>query len=133
MPDPITSTAGSVSLAVVAVALLGPMAGPYVVIVFAALAGSLWPLSFDQTITRSQGAWLVIRCTTLAVVLTSGVSEYLNDVYGVAPGDSMAPVALLIAALGNGWRPVFGALSDGVAMLAARVVAKKAEASGVEK
>ena len=133
MPEPITSTAGSASLAVVAVALLGPLAGPYVVIVFAALAGSLWALSSTQTITRSAGAWLVLRCTTLAVVLTSGVSEYLASAYGVAPGDSMAPVALAIGALGNGWKPVFSALSDGVAMLAARLLKKAEGAEGAEK
>ena len=34
-----------VAPAAVSVALLGPMAGPYALIVFAALAGALWPLS----------------------------------------------------------------------------------------
>ena len=123
MPEPITS-AGSASLAVVAVALLGPLAGPYVVIVFAALAGSLWPLSIAHTLTRSAGAWLVLRCTTLAVVLTSGVSEYLSRSYGLLPSDFMAPVALSIGAMGNGWRPVFSSLSDGVALAAARLSQK---------
>jgi len=121
MADPITSAAGSASLAVVAITLLGPMAGPYAVIVFASLAGSLWALSSAHTLTRSAGAWLVLRCTTLAVVLTSGISEYLLSAYGVAQGDSMAPVALFIGAMGNGWRPVFSSLSDGVGLAAARL------------
>lgn len=126
MPEPISSVTGSASLAVVAVALLGPLAGPYAVIVFAALAGSLWALSSAHTLTHAAGAWLVLRCTLLAVVLTSGVSEYLHTSYGVAPGDSMAPIALLIGAMGNGWRPVFASLSDGVALAAARLSRKDA-------
>ena len=132
MAEPLSSAAGSASLAVVAVALLGPLAGPYVVIVFAALAGSLWPLSASSTKTRSAGAWLVLRCTTLAVVLTSGISEYLANAYGVAPGNTLAPVALAIGAMGNGWRPVFAALSEGVAMLASRLT-RKTEATGESK
>ena len=132
MPEPITSAAGSANLAVVAVALLGPLAGPYTVIVFASLAGSLWPLSAAHTLTRSAGAWLVLRCTTLAVVLTSGVSEYLSSAHGIAPGDSLAPVALFIGAMGNGWRPVFSSLSDGVGLAAARL-SKHADKQGDAK
>jgi hypothetical protein len=43
MAEP-TST-GSVGLAALAVALIGPMAGPYALIVFAGLAGAMLPLS----------------------------------------------------------------------------------------
>lgn len=132
MTEPITAAAGSASLAVVAVALLGPLAGPYTVIVFAALAGSLWPLSAAHTLTRSAGSWLVLRCTTLAVVLTSGVSEYLSSAHGIAPGDSLAPVALFIGAMGNGWRPVFSSLSDGVALAAARIFRRADEQGGAK-
>lgn len=129
MTEPLTA-AGSASLAVVAVALLGPLAGPYVVIVFASLAGSLWALSSAHTLTRSAGAWLVLRCTLLAVVLTSGVSEYLSSAHGIAPGDSLAPVALFIGAMGNGWRPVFASISDGVALAAARLYKRAGNNTG---
>lgn len=132
MPEPISSTSGSVSLAVLAVAFLGPLAGPYIVIVFSSLAGSLWPLSADRTLTHRAGAWLVLRCTTLAVVLTSGISEYLSNAYGVAPNNSLAPVALLIGALGNGWRPVFASLSDGVALAAARLSRRTQDQEGAK-
>ena len=48
MPEP-TSTSG-ISLAAVSIALLGPMAGPYALIVFAALAGA--PLLLRGTVWK---------------------------------------------------------------------------------
>ena len=49
MAEPTVTTAGSVSLTVLFVSLLGPLAGPYVLIVLASIAGSMWPLSAAQT------------------------------------------------------------------------------------
>lgn len=114
---------------------MGPLAGPYVVIVFAALVGSLWPLSAATTDTRREGGWLVVRVTTLAVFLTAAISKFLASQYGIAPADSMGPVALLIGIMGNGWRSIFAAISQGIASRAAgfiRVI-PKAESSGTEK
>lgn len=41
MAEP-TTTAGGISIAAVLIALLGPLAGQYTVIVMAAMAGALW-------------------------------------------------------------------------------------------
>jgi len=110
MPEPTTTTAGGASLAVIAVALLGPMAGPYALIVFAALAGALWPLSAAESMTHRAGAWLLLRCTLTAVALTGVLSSVLQSQYNVPTLEAFAPVAFLIGALGNGWRPVFEAI-----------------------
>lgn len=110
MPEP-TSTSG-ISLAAISVALLGPMAGPYALIVFAALAGALWPLSAADTMTRSAGAWLLLRCTLTAVVLTSALSLVLQNHWQIPANEALAPVAFAIGALGNGWRPVFEAVGS---------------------
>lgn len=110
MPEP-TSTSG-ISLAAVSIALLGPMAGPYALIVFAALAGALWPLSAADTMTRSAGAWLLLRCTLTAVVLTSALSLVLQNQWQIPANEALAPVAFAIGALGNGWRPVFEAVGE---------------------
>ena len=113
------STSAGVSLAVISVALLGPAAGPYSLIIFAALAGSLWPLSASRSNSESSrakqtsdGAWLVLRCTLTAVCLTSMVSWVLERQFGIPVNESLGGVALLISAMGNGWRPVFGAVGD---------------------
>lgn len=130
MHEPIVSAATPPSLAAIFVVLFGPLIGPYAAIVFGAIAGSLWPLSAAKTITRRAGAVLVLRCTTLAIVLTVSVSRYLADAYNVEPSDLLGIVALAIGAMGNGWRPVFDILSEGVAALAARVFKRP---SGAEK
>lgn len=119
MPEP-TSTSG-ISLAALAIALLGPMAGPYALIVFAALAGALWPLSAAHTMTRSAGAWLLLRCTLTAVALTSALSLVLQSQWQIPAGESLAPVAFVIGALGNGWRPVFEAVGAALHAILTRV------------
>lgn len=115
------TTTGSFSLAVVAIALFGPLAGPYALIVFAALAGAQWPLSADSTLTWAQGGWLLLRCTLTAVVLTGAVSSYLQAQYQVRIDESAGYVAFAIGALGNGWRPVIGSLSLAIASLSKRI------------
>lgn len=133
MPDHINSSIGSFNPVVLAVALMGPMAGPYVAVIASAMAGSLWPLSAATTGTRREGGWLVVRVTTLAVCLTYPISEYLSRTYGVAPDDSMTLVALAIGIMGNGWQPVFAAFSRGLANRASNFTATKSESSGAEK
>lgn len=118
MPEP-TSTSG-ISLAAVSIALLGPMAGPYALIVFAALAGALWPLSAADTMTRAAGAWLLLRCTLTAVVLTSALSLVLQNQWQIPANETLAPVAFAIGALGNGWRPVFEAVGSALQAVLAR-------------
>lgn len=106
------STSAGISLTVLSVALLGPMAGPYALIVFAGLAGAMWPLSASNTATRLAGAWLLLRCTLTAIVLTGFLAAIIERAWGMPVGESLAPVALAIGALGNGWRPVFSALGE---------------------
>ncbi|CAN7411550.1 hypothetical protein LJR074_002606 [Acidovorax sp. LjRoot74] len=118
MPEP-TSTSG-ISLAAVSIALLGPMAGPYALIVFAALAGALWPLSAADTMTRAAGAWLLLRCTLTAVVLTSALSLVLQNQWQIPANEALAPVAFAIGALGNGWRPVFEAVGSALQAVLSR-------------
>jgi len=122
MPEPTTTSAAAAAITsgsgqtdpgldALFVAFLGPLAGPYALIVFAALAGSLWPLSSADAMTRTAGAWLMLRCTLTAVVLTAAVSNYIQTRYEVQAGEAFAPVAFLIGALGNGWRPLFAAVT----------------------
>ncbi len=118
MAEPTLTTAGSVSLTVLFVSLLGPMAGPYVLIILASIAGSTWPLAADKTLTRSEGAWLMLRCSALALVLTGVIAGALERMWGIPVSEGLAAVALMIGAMGNGWRPVFAALETFVQGLA---------------
>lgn len=107
MAEPTVTTAGGISLTVLFVALLGPMAGPYVLIALSAVAGSMWPLSAARTASRREGAWLLVRCTLTALVLTSVIAGIVERMWGIPLSEGLAPVALFIGAMGNGWRPVF--------------------------
>lgn len=106
MPEP-TSTSGF-SLAVVAVAMMGPMAGPYVLIVFAALSGALWPLSLAETASRIAGAWLILRCTLTAVALTSALAALVQHQWQIPAVETLAPVAFFIGALAKSLQALAG-------------------------
>lgn len=116
MAEP-TATSASISLTMLSVVLLGPMAGPYALIAFAALAGALWPLSTTETASAAAGAWLLLRCMLTAVVLTVFLSSIAERMWSFPVNESLAPVAFLISALGNGWRPVLDAFGLAIAAL----------------
>lgn len=122
MAEPTASTA--FGLTAISVALLGPMAGPYALIAFAALSGAMWPLSAAETTTKLSGAWLLLRCTVTALLLTAFLAGLLERWVGLQPVESLAPVAFAIGALGNGWRPVFDAVGSALSALLGRVGAK---------
>ena len=122
MAEPSTSV--GISLTVIFVALLGPMAGPYALIVFAALAGALWPLSASPSTARLSGAWLLLRCTLTAIVLTVFLASAIERTWGIPVSEALAPVALIIGALGNGWRPVFAALGESLQAVITRFGSK---------
>jgi hypothetical protein len=114
-------SATSLSITALAIAVLGPMAGPYALIVFAALAGALWPLSTMPTVTRAQGAAFLLRVVAGAVVLTSFAAYWIESTYNVPAVESVALVAFLIGAMGNGWRPVLQGLRGALVNLVSRL------------
>lgn len=128
MAEP-ASTSG-LTLAALGIAVLGPLAGPYAVIVFAAMAGALWPLSSATTDSKSAGAWLLLRCTTTAVALTVALSSYLQKAYEVPVNESLGLVAFFIGAFGNGWRPVIDAVSVAVLGAAKRLAGQDSNKEG---
>lgn len=120
MAEP-TSTSAAFGLTAVAAALIGPVAGPYALIAFAALSGAMWPLSASETTSKAAGAWLLLRCTLTALVLTAFLAGLLESMAGITAVESLAPVAFAVGALGNGWRPVFDALGAALSALLGRV------------
>lgn len=121
------TTTGGISLTVIFVALLGPMAGPYALIAFAALAGALWPLSAQTTATRVEGAWLLLRCTLTSIILTVFLSSLLFRLWEIPVNEALAPVSLLIGALGNGWRPVFDSIGAAMGAAVGKIGGQKNE------
>ena len=104
----------SAGITAVAVAILGPMAGEYAVIVLSALAGSLWALSRVPSSTRAAGAMLVLRLVLTAVALTSGAAFVLELHYQWPAHQVLAPLAFMIGALGDRWPGLVERLADGL-------------------
>lgn len=103
------TTVAPAGLLAIAIALAGPLAGPYAVIVLAALSGALWALS--EAHTRGAGsAMLVLRLVLTALVLTGAATWWLEVHYDLPSHQILAPVAFLIAAAGNRWRSMAGKL-----------------------
>lgn len=120
-------SASSISITALAIAVLGPMAGPYALIVFAALAGALWPLSTMPTVTRMQGAAFLLRVVAGAVVLTGSAAYWIETTYRVPAVESVALVAFGIGAMGNGWRPVLAGLRGALVNLVSRLGEKRGD------
>jgi len=115
--EPTATSSAAFGLTALSVSLLGPLAGPYTLIAFAALSGAMWPLSASNTPSKLAGAWLLLRCTLTALLLTAFLAGLLEQWTGVKEVESLAPVAFVIGALGNGWRPVFDAIGTALSAL----------------
>lgn len=112
MAEPNTS---GVSIVAVLIALLGPVAGPYSLIVMASLAGAMWPLSTMDHISKKQGAFFLLRIVTTAVICTGTAAWFLADKFNLPVYEGMSVAGFGIGALGNGWGKVFRGLRDGLA------------------
>lgn len=122
MAEPTTTTAaaGISSLVTLAVAFCGPQFGPYIVIVVGALSGAMWPLSAATTEGFLEGAFLMLRCTLTAVFLTGALAGLAETWLGIPINNGIGVVAIIIGALGNGWRPVFEAVGAAMGALVTR-------------
>lgn len=98
----------STSLIVGAIVASAPLAGDYAAIVFASLAGALWPLSAAPGITRVAGAMLVARLVMTSSALTGFVARMIEQQYNIPMSYVISPVAFAIAMFGDNWRTVAG-------------------------
>lgn len=105
MAEP-TSTATTVGLYSLFIALFGVAAGEYALIIFASLAGSLWAVSSIATSSKKEAGWLLLKIVFMAVVLTSCAATIIEAKFGWPVKQVMAPVAFLIGFLGNRWHSI---------------------------
>jgi len=110
------------SLIAVSVAVFGPMAGPYAVIVLSALAGALWALASTPTESRLAGGLLLLRLVLTAVVLTGCGAWMLEAQYGWPAHQLLGPLAFAVGMGGDRWR----ALAD----ILATIVQKRLGGAG---
>ena len=115
MPEPVQTAVASVSLMTLAVAVFGPVVGPYIVI----LLGGLWALSGTATQTRTDGAWLMLRCIFTAAVLTSVIAGLVEAKYDIKVNEAYAVVSFVIGMLGNQTKDIIDAFKARLQILIA--------------
>ena len=82
-------------------ALLGPVFGPLVMLLFAAVMGGLLAMGRTSTHTRWEGVRFLAVGVGISLVLT-GLAVWLVERYTTVPGNiAMMPVAFIIAASRN--------------------------------
>ena len=116
MTEPVAPVA--VGIVALSVALAGPLAGPYFVILLAALAGALWALAAEPTANRADAALLVFRLMLTATVLAGGLAWWLEHVYQWPAHQVLAPAAFIVGMGGNRWRALIDAV---IKMVASRI------------
>lgn len=96
MAEPAPSVAFIVVSA--AVAVLGPVLGPFALLLFGAIGGAFLALSAAGTMTRLQGVWYVVTAVVVSLGL-SGLCVWLLERHTSIPGNlALIPVAFVIAA-----------------------------------
>jgi hypothetical protein len=88
----------SFSLLGAAVALAGPVLGPYALIVFAAMVGALLALSKASTDGHWAGLRYVALASAIALLITGPICWALATYLGVPANIALIPVAFLLGA-----------------------------------
>lgn len=111
MAEPNATIAG-VSLVTLAVAVFGPQAGPYAVIMLGSLGGGLWALSSATLTSRAEGAWMMLRCVITAIVLTAAIAQTVGPMFNYPVTESYAVVSFAIGMLGNKWLEIIESIKQ---------------------
>ena len=104
--EPVNSAYAGVSLMALAIGLVGPQFGPYVVILLGSIGGGLWAISATPLDGKLAGLWLLLRCVFTAIVLTAVIAEVLGRSMGIQVDGSYALVSFAIGMLGNRWQSI---------------------------
>ena len=95
MAEPTTATFIGVGAAT---ALLGPVLGPYALITFGAVAGSLLAMGRAGTSTKLEAVWFVLVGVLLATAITGSIAWALEKYLCIPSAIALMPVAAIIGA-----------------------------------
>ena len=82
-------------------AALGPILGPYALIIFAAVVGSLLAMSRTPTATRMDGLKFIGLGVLLALILTGAAVWAVEKYLGIPGNITLMPLAAVIGASRN--------------------------------
>lgn len=86
---------------------------PYAASFFAALVGTMWSLSRMEADSRKHGFLFVLKIVGAAMIVTVPLAVYVAPKLGLGQYQyAVAPIAFLIGAVGNDWKPFINTLLD---------------------
>jgi hypothetical protein len=120
----------SFSLLAAAITILGPVVGPYALVLFAACVGSALALSREPAGTRWEGVKFVVMGALVALLITGsivwGVQKYLD-----VPGNiALVPVAFALGAARGQLLTLITKALDGVAAVTGVILEAAANRRG---
>lgn len=120
MADTATATAvvSGERLTALFVLAIGPVAGPWVLIIAAAGCGALVGMSGVHTSSRVEGLRVVLMLMAMAVFLTGILAGLLERMYGIPVNELIAPVAWGIGAMGRRWSPIISGVAGRLGRIA---------------
>lgn len=86
---------------------LSQIIGPYAVIILAATTGAGWGLGRCPPMTRAQGVWYFLKLNLTALLVTVPIAAGAQALLSLEEANwLLAPVGILIGAVGNSWPQV---------------------------
>ena len=101
MAEPTSTSAAGI--AALFAAMLGPTFGPYAVIIWASLAGAMWPLAKRKTASRFEATTFVLRVVATATIVTMPLAFVAETKFGVPAHHALGLVALGVGMAGDEW------------------------------
>ena len=105
-------------------AILGPILGPYTLIAFGAVAGSMLAMGRTPTATRSEAVKFVAVGVFIALAITGIFAWALEKYFSIPSNIALVPVAAIIGAGRNGLLSVIDSLLAAVASAGSKRIDK---------
>jgi hypothetical protein len=85
-----------------------------IMVVAAALGGSMWSLKNTDTPTWRHVAIFLGRIVVTSICITWALSDILMSTLGVAPIPALCLISFCVGAIGDGWTKIFTSMVDGI-------------------
>lgn len=100
--------------------------GPYLLIAFAGTIGAAWSLGRRESQGRLNALFYFLRIAFTAILLTVAIIKLTAHFYPGFDADWMvAPVALVIGVIGDGWLNIYSWLAEAVKKMANQHLSQK--------
>lgn len=127
-----TEPAGPITFSLLGafVALLGPILGPYALIVFAAAVGAVLAMSAQPMPTRWAGVRFVLMGAAIALLITGPLIWACQKYLGIPGNIALVPVAFMLGLKRDGLISLVNKLVDGLAAAVASFTSSAGQRGG---